>query len=968
LAAADLILVEYGRYYRFLDYLPILAHGETRIVFQYYGITPLKWWGAHNRDTQKQALANRGLVWWADAAFTPSRFAQQELEKATRFPSDCIYQLPLPIDTDWFSPGPSALREELNLRDATILLYVGRLASNKRPSMIVEALERLRRLMPAVHGVFVGDVSDAYQLEMDRCRDQARQLGIEDRVHFLGQQSSKRLRDAYRSASVLVIPSRHEGYCLPVVEAMACGLPVVAARTSALRQTIGSAGLTFTPDDANDLARQIRRVIEPAPPLIRSNKFPRHVAVVSYRYGDGFVGGAEASLRLIGSALRARGYDVEVFTTCTRNEEPRANETPEGSAIEDGIRCHRFPIDHYEPLLHNKTLSAVLNADGSVADELEQQYLRQSVRSTALLDALRRRNGEFDVFIVGPYLSGIAADIARQFGPRTVLVPCFHEEPLARLRLWPGVYGDVGGVLYHSPEEEVFAEADLGINSPGGTYMGSYLNLDRLGDPGRGRRYADTGRPYLVYCGRYVKEKNLPTLLEFAQRYAGSHPNRYAFVFIGQGNLTIPRTAWARDLGFLEESVKNDVIAGAVALVNLSVNESLSFVALEAWGQGVPVIGSAECEVFAGHLRRGAGGVAVNSYETFAAALDDLWDRPELRERLGQNGRDYVSAQFGSFEAFANRLEQAVNNLQAPLATRMRERGIERAALCSRKVWREQFSQLLDEVMEAPARLRQDHVDVKSRLEHRTTAAGSQTTLVSLRVENRGTTAALADGPARTIISASVRPEKKPAGPPTSSMPLPFLLLPGQARNIVMPVQTPTNPGTYELSFAAIRTSGGREKPPQKCVPSSLKLTVKDAFPPEGGDWADIFLLEAGEILAAAQRLQRLPDDYADIVQGRFAKWKAWLKQKLLGNFKRGYVDVLSRQQSAFNERAVATMHELIECISALGRNESEATQNLRAELAEARQQIEAITERLRCLEAPGVGPVRNLVSGTRFG
>jgi hypothetical protein len=72
------------------------------------------------------------------------------------------------------------------------------------------------------------------------------------------------------------------------------------------------------------------------------------------------------------------------------------------------------------------------------------------------------------------------------------------------------------------------------------------------------------------------------------------------------------------------------------------------------------------------------------------------------------------------------------------------------------------------------------------------------------------------------------------------------------------------------------------------------------------------------EALLAAQRLQRLPDDYCDVTQGRLAAWKRRIKEKLLNNFKRAYVDVLSRQQSAFNRHMLSAVEELAESLAAL--------------------------------------------------
>src|SRR5439155_23658760 len=77
--------------------------------------------------------------------------------------------------------------------------------------------------------------------------------------------------------------------------------------------------------------------------------------------------------------------------------------------------------------------------------------------------------------------------------------------------------------------------------------------------------------------------------------------------------------------------------------------------------------------------------------------------------------------------------------------------------------------------------------------------------------------------------------------------------------------------------------------------------------------------LEAAQaVLVEADRLQRLPDDYTDVTEGAFASLKRQIKRKLLGNFKHAYVDVLSRQQSAFNAQLLAAVRELAECCATL--------------------------------------------------
>jgi glycosyltransferase involved in cell wall biosynthesis len=87
-------------------------------------------------------------------------------------------------------------------------------------------------------------------------------LGVADGVIFAGQVPDGELTAHYQLADVFVTASIHEGFCIPVLEAMACGTPVVGARATALPETIGPAGLTFRPEDPTDLAEKVLAILD----------------------------------------------------------------------------------------------------------------------------------------------------------------------------------------------------------------------------------------------------------------------------------------------------------------------------------------------------------------------------------------------------------------------------------------------------------------------------------------------------------------------------------------------------------------------------------------------------------------------------------------------------------------------------------------------------------------------------------
>ncbi len=78
-------------------------------------------------------------------------------------------------------------------------------------------------------------------------------------------------------------------------------------------------------------------------------------------------------------------------------------------------------------------------------------------------------------------------------------------------------------------------------------------------------------------------------------------------------------------------------------MVNPSAYESFSLVLLEAWTLGVPVLVNAACAATMEHCRRSGGGLWFDSYRSFEVAVDRLADDPELRSRLGDNGRVYTA-------------------------------------------------------------------------------------------------------------------------------------------------------------------------------------------------------------------------------------------------------------------------------------------------------------------------------------
>ncbi|MGC9082856.1 MAG: glycosyltransferase family 4 protein, partial [Anaerolineae bacterium] len=105
--------------------------------------------------------------------------------------------------------------------------------------------------------VFVGKKGWLYQGFFRRLRE----LGLEDRVRFTGYVPDEDLPALYSAADLFAFPSLYEGFGLPVLEAMACGVPVVCSNTSSLPEVVGEAGIMVEPHNVHALARAMGRVL-----------------------------------------------------------------------------------------------------------------------------------------------------------------------------------------------------------------------------------------------------------------------------------------------------------------------------------------------------------------------------------------------------------------------------------------------------------------------------------------------------------------------------------------------------------------------------------------------------------------------------------------------------------------------------------------------------------------------------------
>lgn len=165
------------------------------------------------------------------------------------------------VDTAIFAPGPAParIRERYGIRhDQPVILSVGRLSGEKRVDVLIEAASLLSG---AAQLVIAGSGPGGGAL-----RELAARLGVAGRVAFAGHVPDADLAGLYRAADVFAIASEAELQSLATMEAMASGLPVVAAQAYALPELVthGGNGFLFRPGDSTELAGYLDRLIADA--------------------------------------------------------------------------------------------------------------------------------------------------------------------------------------------------------------------------------------------------------------------------------------------------------------------------------------------------------------------------------------------------------------------------------------------------------------------------------------------------------------------------------------------------------------------------------------------------------------------------------------------------------------------------------------------------------------------------------
>jgi glycosyltransferase involved in cell wall biosynthesis len=243
---------------------PMIFGAPDKLVLFYHNVTPAHFFlGFNNHLTGLCYHGRRQLERYRERtalALTPSEFNRRELE-AIGFARTAV--LPIVLDLAVYAKPLSTALSRLLKDGKRNVLFVGRLSPNKGVDAVLRAFSLFQRRNPRSRLILVGD-NRGVRHYTERLLEMTRALRLTD-VVFAGHVDEDDLLAYYSSADVFLCLSEHEGFCVPLLEAMVFSLPVIALDRGAVRETLEGSGVLVGESDPVLVAGLMEEVLAKGP-------------------------------------------------------------------------------------------------------------------------------------------------------------------------------------------------------------------------------------------------------------------------------------------------------------------------------------------------------------------------------------------------------------------------------------------------------------------------------------------------------------------------------------------------------------------------------------------------------------------------------------------------------------------------------------------------------------------------------
>src|SRR5437867_1270463 len=242
------------------DTVPKVLASPARKAIVYHNITPGHYFAGLNDYLKTFAELGREqlkeLAKTAEFGIADSEYNRKELEAAGLANTAVV---PALVDWEDFDRPPDPEVARMPADERTAILTVGQILPHKAVHDVVAAFAKYRESDPTAHLYLVGPtaMSGGY---LDRVRGDIRKLGLADAVTLTGSVTVEQLVAYYRGATAFLTLSEHEGFCVPLLEAMRSDLPVVANAAAAIPETLGDGGILIEKKAPDAVAAELELV------------------------------------------------------------------------------------------------------------------------------------------------------------------------------------------------------------------------------------------------------------------------------------------------------------------------------------------------------------------------------------------------------------------------------------------------------------------------------------------------------------------------------------------------------------------------------------------------------------------------------------------------------------------------------------------------------------------------------------
>lgn len=386
------------------------------------------------------------------------------------------------------------------------------------------------------------------------------------------------------------------------------------------------------------------------------------LAIVPPRFGDDVIGGAEVALREAAEGLAERGWEVDVLTTCARDHFSWANEYPAGEEQVGKLRVVRFPTVLDTPRAERAWIHAAILRGEPIPVELQERWMNDDLRVPSLWHHLLVHGDDYRAIAFAPYLFWTTFACGQVVPDRTLLMPCLHDEPEARLDIFGPLFSGARAVWFLSEPERDLARALYDL-PPRHDVLGTGVHVPDRYDPDGFRARHGLDKPFVLYAGRREGAKGWEWLVDTFHSAVARHGVDLLLVTTGTGEVRPPAEIADRvvDLGFVSPEERDDAVAAAAAYVQPSALESFSRTVMEAWLAGTLVLANGRSDVVRWHCERSGAGLTFDGAEELVAALRFVDEEPDAAAALAAGGRRYVLDNY-RWDAVLDRLEAAIRD------------------------------------------------------------------------------------------------------------------------------------------------------------------------------------------------------------------------------------------------------------------------------------------------------------------